>query len=200
MKTLCEWCMTLYHYGKVFYKILVLRKHYSAIIVHRLNTEAPLVKGYRRFRNSTPIKQKELSEIDIEQLLLACTTRLETVLVELLSQVGLLITEMRELTFEHIDLVEGVLIMPFTRNRCVNLTPSVIHAFQAYLMFRPNTDSKYLLVNQNGRPIDRSAVYRRLMRLRQSSGVEVSPQVLRKYYLASINRQYTHCEESSVTN
>lgn len=182
MKTLCEWGMTLYHYGKVFYKIFVLRKHYSSIIVHRLNTEAPIVKGIRRTKNLIPIKEITLTEVDIEQLLSACHTPLEAILVELLSQAGLRTTEICELTFDHLDLAEGFIVVPSTGGRRVHLTPQAIHTLQTYLMSRPNTDSEYALVNQNGRPIDRSGVYRRLMKLRQSSGVDVSPQDLRKAY------------------
>lgn len=133
-----------------------------------------------------PVKKITVSEEDIDKLLTVCDTPLDIILVELLSQTGLRVTEACNLTLEDINLEKGFLtvqIAKWGKTRRVGLTPRVIQAIETYLHQRSECENDKLLVTAQGDSIVRYGVRTRLDKLGKRVDVKATPHALRRAFV-----------------
>ena len=143
------------------------------------------VSKYKPKRHIPP-RKITVDEANIEKLLTVCDTPLDTILVELLSQTGLRVSEACSLTLEDINLEKGSLTVKLAKwgkTRRVGLTLRVIQALKAYLPHRPECESDHLLVTHHGYPIVRYGVRTRLEKLGGRVDVKVTPHALRRAFV-----------------
>lgn len=133
-----------------------------------------------------PPRKITVDEAGIEKLLSACSTPLDTILVKLLSQTGLRVTEACNLLLEDINLEKGFLTVTLAKwgkTRRVGLTPVAIEAIQTYLKQRPDCENNRLLVTREGDSIARYGVRTRLDKLSKRVDVKVTPHALRRAFV-----------------
>lgn len=117
---------------------------------------------------------------------MACTNNLERLLVILLSQTGLRVTEAANLELGDLDFDRQILtvrIAKWGKTRRVGLTEQVIHALQNYLVHRPKCAQKQLLLNRKKEPINRYGIRTRLEKPGRLAGVSVNPHALRRAFV-----------------
>lgn len=143
------------------------------------------ISKYKPKRHIPP-KKITVSEEDIDKLLTVCDTPLDTILVNLLSQTGLRVTEACNLMLDDINLEKGFLtvqIAKWGKTRRVGLTPRAILAIDTYLKQRPECESERLLVTAQGETIVRYGVRTRLDKLGRRVDVKVTPHALRRAFV-----------------
>ena len=151
------------------------------------------VKRFKPKRHIPP-RKITVDEANIQKLLTACETPLDTITVELLSQTGLRVTEACQLTLEDIQLESGFLTVKrakWGKSRRVGLTQRVQNAIENYLSFRPKSQSSRFLLNSSGNPVSRHGINSRLEKLGRKTGVKVSPHALRRAFVTiNANKGY----------
>lgn len=143
------------------------------------------VKKYKPRRHLPP-KKITVDQMGLECLLTVCTNEMERLLIILLSQTGLRVTEAANLELTDLDLERRILTVKLAKwgkTRRVGLTEPVIQAIQKYLSQRPSSPSSRLFLNQKGKPIDRFGIRVRLEKLGKLANVAVTPHALRRAFV-----------------
>jgi integrase/recombinase XerD len=142
---------------------------------------------FLRPRRHRPIKKKVVNESGLDKLLAATETMEECLIVALLAETGLRVSETCALKMKDIDL-EGqcltVQLAKWGKSRRVGLSPNALAVIQVYLQDHPKeTPDEFLLLNKKGKPMDRHGLYQRLERIGKRAGVDVSPHALRRAFV-----------------
>lgn len=179
-----------------FSKRLKIYESIRCFTRYLIENEMPLPKAFdplflekiQRYKpkRHTPPRKITVSEENIEKLLSVCDTALDTIIVELLSQTGLRVTEACNLTLSDLNLEKGYLTVKLAKwgkTRRVGLTQRVQQAIQIYLKHRPNHESQQLMITNKGYPIVRYGVRTRLAKLGHRTKISVSPHALRRAFV-----------------
>ncbi len=139
-----------------------------------------------RPRRHLPEKKHSVDQKSLEKLLEACQNPLEKLIVILLSQTGLRVSEAASLKLEDLDFEEKVLtvrLAKWGKTRRVGLQNKVVEVIQAYLDVRSKTEEEWLFINRNGNRMDRFGVRNRLDRIGKRADVKVTPHALRRAFV-----------------
>jgi integrase len=137
-------------------------------------------------RRHLPERKITVDQKGMDKLMEACQSSLERLLVILLSQTGLRVSEAANLRLEDIDFENRFLTVKLAKwgkTRRVGLTTSVIAAIQTYLAFRPKVEESWLLINRNGERMARFGIRNRLDRIGERVKVKVTPHALRRAFV-----------------
>lgn len=175
------------HFAKRL-KIYEAIRCFARYLIDQDALDSVFLENVRRFkpRRHIPPKKITVDEPSIEKLLQFCDTPLDTIIVELLSQTGLRVTEACQLKLEDLHLEKGYLIVQrakWGKTRRVGLTLRARQALAAYLAKRPACESQLLLVTAKGNPVVRYGVRTRLEKLGQRADVKVTPHALRRAFV-----------------
>jgi integrase len=116
-------------------------------------------------RRHLPERKITVDQKGLDKLLEACQSPLERLIVILLSQTGLRVSEAANLCLEDIDFENRfvrVKLAKWGKTRRVGLLASVMTAIQAHLAFRPKVEEDWLFINRNGERMDRYGIRNRL--------------------------------------
>jgi site-specific recombinase XerD len=119
-------------------------------------------------RRHLPERKVTVNQKGLDKLMEACQSPLERLIVILLSQTGLRVSEAANLCLEDIDFENRFLrvkLAKWGKTRRVGLPTSVISAIQTYVAFRPKVEEDWLFINRNGDRMDRYGIRNRLERL-----------------------------------
>jgi integrase/recombinase XerD len=175
------------HFAKRL-KIYEAIRCFARYLVEQEELDPVFLEKVRRFKPKRHIPPKKITvdEANIEKLLTVCDTPLDTIIVELLSQTGLRVSEACQLMLSDVELEKGFLTVKLAKwgkTRRVGLTQRVQTALQQYLDKRPIASSSHLLVTRQGRPVDRYGVRTRLEKLGHRIGAPVTPHALRRAFV-----------------
>ncbi len=150
--------------------------------------EETYVAGAKKFkpRRHLPERKITVDQKGLDQLLESSQSPLERLLVILLSQTGLRVSEAANLCLEDIDFENRFLrvkLAKWGKTRRVGLSMNVISAIQVYLRFRPKTEERWLFINRNGERMDRYGFRNRLERIGERAEVKVTPHALRRAFV-----------------
>jgi integrase/recombinase XerD len=139
-----------------------------------------------RPKRHIPPKRFTVDDIGLLKLIKACNDPEDRLIVTLLSNTGLRAFEACSLRLQDIDLEKGILIVQCGKGgkrRQVGLTATVTEAIQAYLSEKSHKPSQFLLLNSQGKQMDRHGLYHRLEKIGKKAGVTVSPHALRRAFV-----------------
>jgi len=175
------------HFAKRL-KIYEAIRCFARYLIELEALDASFLEKVRRFKpkRHMPPKKITVDEANIDKLLTVCDTPLDTIIVELLSQTGLRVSEACQLTLADVDLNKGFLTVKLAKwgkTRRVGLTQRVQVSILEYLSQRPAVSSERLLVTPQGRTVERHGVRTRLEKLGQRIGVPVTPHALRRAFV-----------------
>jgi excisionase family DNA binding protein len=134
-------------------------------------------------RRHLPPKQQCLTEDELSKLYTACKTPLETVMVTLLANTGLRVSEAASLRREDIDLERQTLVVQQGKGgkrRTLGLSCGLAQTLGEYFASHPGV---FALCDETGEPLSRMAIYNRLKRMGRSVGLKVSPHSLRRAFV-----------------
>jgi len=137
-------------------------------------------------RRHLPAKKVTVTQAGIESLVNSSQVALEQLLIILLSHTGLRSSEACGLKISDINLESRSLTVrhaKWGKTRRVGLPARVIEAITNYLKTRPWTEQDYLLVNRNGKQMDRHGIQQRIQRLGLLANVRVNPHALRRAFV-----------------
>lgn len=175
------------HFAKRL-KIYEAIRCFARYLIEQEELDAGFLERVKRYKPKRHIPPKKITvdESSIERLLQVCDTALDRIIVELLSQTGLRVTEACQLQCEDIDLEKCFLTVKrakWGKTRRVGLTQRAREAVEKYLEKRPIVSSQRLLVTANGQPIERYGVRTRLAKLGRRAEVKVTPHSLRRAFV-----------------
>lgn len=139
-----------------------------------------------RPRRHLPERKITVDQKGLDKLIEACQNPLEELLVILLSQTGLRVSEAANLKLEDINYEEKFLTVTLAKwgkTRRVGLSSKVIEAIHAYLAYRPKVEEEWLLINRNGNRMNRFGIRNRLDRIGDRVDVKVTPHALRRAFV-----------------
>jgi len=143
-------------------------------------------KAIRPKRHQEP-KRLTVKEADIGKLISVCKRPLDRLIIILLASTGLRASEACSLKLRDIDLQERKIHLykgKWGKSRRVGITEGLYEALMEYLKLRETLNpNDPLLINQDGQPMDRSGIYKRLQKLGRKAGVQVSPHALRRAFV-----------------
>jgi integrase len=175
------------HFAKRL-KIYEATRCFARYLIEQEELDPLFLEKVRRFkpRRHIPAKKTTVDEASIERLLQFCDTPLDTILVELLSQTGLRVTEACQLKLEDLELEKGYLTVKrakWGKTRRVGLTLRARQALEVYLTKRPACGPQQLLITGGGKPVVRYGVRTRLEKLGRRADVKVTPHALRRAFV-----------------
>jgi site-specific recombinase XerC len=114
------------HFAKRL-KIYEAIRCFARYLIDQEEMEAGFLDKVRKFKpkRHMPPKKITVDEVNIEKLLTVCDTPLDTIIVELLSQTGLRVSEACQLTLSDVELEKGCLTVKLAKwgkTRRVGLT------------------------------------------------------------------------------
>lgn len=127
-----------------------------------------------------------VDELDLHKLLGIVKTPLERLIVILLSDTGLRASEACDLRLNDIDLEKKILIVrkgKGDKRRRIGLNERVAEAIKQFLSCRKSQNEEYLLLNKEGKPLDRFGIRRKLRTLGKKAGIQVTPHALRRAFV-----------------
>ncbi len=134
-----------------------------------------------------PAKQMSITEEQLQALLGACQTRLEKLIIHLLSSTGLRASEFCMLTVGDLHLSEGYLIVQRGKGgkrRRVGLNNQCLSLLQEHLdALKDRRPAAPLFLAINGKQMIRDGLLNRIRRLGKRAGIEVSPHALRRAFV-----------------
>lgn len=134
-----------------------------------------------------PAKQTSITEEQLHTLLGACQSRLEKLIIYLLSSTGLRASEFCMLTVGDLHLSEGFLIVQRGKGgkrRRVGLNNQCLILLQQHLDALKNRRPEApLFLAVNGKQMIRDGLLNRIRRIGKRAGVEVSPHALRRAFV-----------------
>ncbi len=138
-------------------------------------------------KRNTPPKRLTVEEDALGRLLDACKTPYERLIVILLSNTGLRVSEACALRLEDIDLEKGVLSVQKGKGgkaRKVGLSQAVVRAIEEHLSEHPCPNgSSLLFFGETNNQQSRYALGRKLENVGRRAGVKVSPHALRRAFV-----------------
>jgi integrase/recombinase XerD len=170
--------LKIYEAIRCFARYLIDQEELDAFFLERIARYKP--------KRHIPPRKITVDEANIEKLLSVCDTPLDTIIVELLCQTGLRVTEACQLSVEDLDLEKGYLTVrraKWGKTRRVGLTHRARTALELYLAQRPTCISAKLLVTAHGRSLERYGVRTRLEKLGRRVDVQVTPHALRRAFV-----------------
>jgi len=175
------------HFAKRL-KIYEAIRCFARYLIEQEELDVTFLEKVRRLKpkRHKPPKKITVDEANIEKLLTVCDTPLDRIIVELLSQTGLRVSEACQLTLSDVDLDKGFLTVKLAKwgkTRRVGLTQRVQVAIQQYLSHRPKGTSQRLLLTHHGRSVERHGVRTRLEKLGLRIGIPVTPHALRRAFV-----------------
>jgi len=175
------------HFAKRLKLYEGIRSYAKHLIDNEILDEAILIK-LKKFKpkRHLPLEKFTVDLTGLEQLLTVCQSPLDTIIVELLSQTGLRVSEATSLHVDDIYFEKGYLLVrqaKWGKTRRVGLSPRVQEALKQYLAKRPQSTHPNLLLSHEGLPMKRWGVGRRLNRLGRLADVKVSPHALRRAFV-----------------
>lgn len=175
------------HFAKRL-KIYEAIRCFARYLIEQEAFNSDFLDKIRRYKPKRHIPPKKITvdEMSIEKLFTVCDTPLDTIIVELLSQTGLRVTEACQLTLSDINLEKRVLtvrLAKWGKTRRVGLTQRIKTALEDYLNQRPTCGSQQFLVTSTGKPVERFGVRTRLEKLGRRVGVQVTPHALRRAFV-----------------
>lgn len=116
---------------------------------------------------------------------------LSKVLIQLMANTGMRVSEVAKLKLNDIDLDSRVIFIWLTKmnkNRRVGIVDSLFDLLHEYLklrlkLFRDNHDNFFL--SSKGTPLSRKSIGQKLSRLSKSMSYDLSPHMLRRYFVTS---------------
>lgn len=151
--------------------------------------EAEEVDGIKKLRPKPHRAPKRtcVSESDLEIILNACESSKERLLVTLLASTGVRAAEAAAIQWQDINLEEGILHIPKGKGgkeRKLGLMPSLVTLIKEEWSQRAKPHpAMALLVDSEGKPVDRYAIYRQLKRLEKRVGIPIHPHALRRAFV-----------------
>jgi integrase len=140
-----------------------------------------------KLKRHKPPKRTTVSEEGIETLIAHCDKPMNRVLVILLSNAGLRVSEVAHLKHGDIDLENRVLTIQLAKwgkTPRVGITERLLTVLSTYLSSVPIKNPKTpLFLKQNGKPMDRYGIAIRLETLAHKSGIPVTPHALRRAFV-----------------
>jgi integrase len=130
-----------------------------------------------------PPKRLTVDKTQLDKLLRACSTPFETALIHFLVGTGLRISEVVSLERKRVNLGKQTLEVYLgkgNKNRELGLSPIVVSHLQAYFA---KTRSRWAFVDEEGNQLSRYALYHRLKRLSDRTGIPVTPHSLRRAFV-----------------
>ncbi len=143
------------------------------------------VKSFRP-RQHLPVKRITVEEGDIQKLIACCDQAKDRMIVILLYQTGLRVTEAAKLKLADIDMEKKVLTVQLAKwgkTRRVGMTNMLMDELLIYLPHREELGTDHLFYNHKGKPIDRYGIRVRLSKLGRKAGVKVTPHSLRRAFV-----------------
>ncbi len=132
-----------------------------------------------------PPKRRTISEGELKDIAANCNSPINKALLILLSETGLRASECCNLLWSDVDLQSGILTVRLgkgNKTRRIGLSPNACEALKVY-QFSLKAVKQFVFINKNGKPIDRHSLYKRMDRLGEKVGVEVSPHALRRAFV-----------------
>lgn len=169
-------------------KIYEAVRCFARYLIEQEALDPRFLEQVRRFKpkRHIPARRYTVDEVNIERLLTVCDTPLDIIIVELLSQTGLRVSEACQLELGDINLEKGYLTVKrakWGKTRRVGLTVRAQQAVQEYLRKRPVCETEHFLVTAKGRPISRYGARTRLEKLGFRLGIQASPHALRRAFV-----------------
>jgi integrase/recombinase XerD len=144
------------------------------------------VKGMAPKRYVPP-KRQSLDLESLQRLMDACKCVNETLLVTLLSNTGLRVSEACALLLSDVDLEKGILQARCGKGgktRQMGLTAKALEAMKNHLKHRKTyKPTEHVFLNQDGAPQTRHGLGRRLERIGNRAGLKVTPHTLRRAFV-----------------
>jgi integrase len=144
------------------------------------------VKALKPKRHRPP-KRTTVSEEGIEALIAHCDKPMDRLLVILLSNAGIRVSEAAHLKRRDIDLENRVLTIQLAKwgkARRVGITERLLTVLTTYLASMPMLNPEMtLFIKQNGKSMDRYGIAARMEKLAHKSGVPVTPHALRRAFV-----------------
>lgn len=175
------------HFGKRSKLFQSLNSFAKYLIQEKAMDETYLadVKTFKP-RRHLPVRKTTVDQKGLDKLLEVCQSPLERLIIILLSQTGLRVSEAASLCLEDIDFEDRFLrvkLAKWGKTRRVGLSTGVIVAIQVYLAFRPKVEEDWLLINRNGERMNRYGIRSRLERIGERAKVKVTPHALRRAFV-----------------
>jgi len=162
-----------------FGKFLVTEGHLSASFI----TDASAIRPKRHL----PPKRTTVNGDELRELLKACGSTLDRLLVLLLVSTGLRASEACSLTHKTISLESGILTVEKGKggkSRQLGISQELSHTIAEYLSSLPPEHKKgCLLKNKYGEPMTRYGIKSRLERIGTKAGIKANPHALRRAFV-----------------
>lgn len=143
------------------------------------------VKRYKPRRHLPP-RKITVDQAGLDKLMTSCNNIMDKLIVILLSQTGLRVTEAASLQLNDIDFENNVLtvrLAKWGKTRRVGLPNSTIEILKNYVNVRLKVESGSLFINSRGLPIDRFGIRVRLEKLGRKAKIKVTPHALRRAFV-----------------
>lgn len=189
-------------YGKrdKFFKSIVC---FAKFLVRKEILKESFLQECSRLRpkkNPNP-KREDVKQGDLEKLMNACQTPLETLIVVLLSETGLRASEAGDLRIEDVHIAEGYIHVRHgkgDKTRYVGINTKLSAALTDYLATRNGYLLDHpLLLNKKGEAMDRHGIRHILDKIGERSGVKVHAHALRRSFVTikhSHGKPLTHLQ------
>ncbi len=168
---------------KRFKSLVCFGKH---LIMQKVLTEDFLNKAKAiKPKSARPPKRITLTPEELERLLTACETIEDRMMIILLAQTGLRVSEACGLKLADINLDKAILTIKKGKGgkrRQLGLNEEVLQIF--LLLFKGRkSKSQYLFLNEKGQQQTRHCIARRLKQIGKKAGIKVSPHALRRAFV-----------------
>lgn len=161
-----------------FTRFLIQEGVFPEVIIEQLKPFKP--------KRHLPPKKISLTEAEIEKLLQACESPLDTFIIRFLSQTGLRASEAANLQLSDLDLEKGFVTITrakWGKSRRVGLTNAAIEAIQTFLPLRQFTYNPSVMTKINGKPMDRGGILTRIERISKKAGLKANAHALRRAFV-----------------
>lgn len=161
---------------------------FARYLIEEKAMDASYIQEVKRFKpkRHLPPKKTTVDQSGLEKLLNVTQNPLDRLIVILLSQTGLRVTEAASLLLNDLDLEKKVLtvrLAKWGKTRRVGLTDITVEAIQAYLAVRPPSSLPQLFINRDKNPMTRYGLRVRLEKLGKQTDVPVTPHALRRAFV-----------------
>ncbi len=133
-----------------------------------------------------PPKRTVVDETGVENLLMACKTVQERLIILLLAHTGLRASEACSLVWGDVDMEQGFIVVRLgkgNKTRKVGISARLMEALQDQKQATCHVGTKPVLLDKHGQAMHRSGLLQRLKRLGRMASVIVSPHALRRAFV-----------------
>ncbi|WP_303674995.1 tyrosine-type recombinase/integrase [Vampirovibrio chlorellavorus] len=157
------------------------------LVAEGILAEPQLVKMQKlRPKRHLPPKKTVVDAENLAILLEACVSKLDQLIVTLLSSTGIRATEACNIKINDINFAKQSLTIrvgKWGKSRRVGLSLNAVQAIQLYLEGRAYQSNEYLFLNRKNQKMDRHGLNQRLQRIGKLAGIPVSPHALRRAFV-----------------